>query len=100
MPVPLPYELAQVAKLLERDEPKVLILVGAGVSAGATSSPHATWLGLLKHGVDYLVRTEAYTEKRGKDLTASLEAAFSPFDLRSALQHAELVEQNLTKIGR
>ena len=96
MSLPLPTELVQVSRLLERDEPKVLILVGAGVSAGATSSPHATWLGLLKHGVDYLVRTEAFTEKRGKDLTASLEAAFSPFDLRSALQHAELVEQNLT----
>ena len=96
MSVPLPTELVQVARLLERDEPKVLVLVGAGVSAGATSSPHATWLGLLKHGVDYLVSTEVFTEKRGKDLIASLEAAFSPFDLESALRHAELVEQNLT----
>ena len=96
MPVPLPYELAQVAKLLERDEPKVVILVGAGISAGATSSPHATWLGLLKHGVEYLVRTEVFTDKRGKELIASLEEAFSPFDLKRALQHAELVEQNLT----
>ena len=96
MLLPLPTELVPLSKLLEKDEPKVLVLVGAGVSAGATSSPHATWLGLLKHGVNHLVGTEVFTEKRGKELIASLELAFSPFDLNRALQHAELVEQSLT----
>src|ERR1019366_7074762 len=95
MPAPLRTELLNVSKLLEKDEPRVLVLVGAGVSAGATSLPHATWLGLLKHGVDYLVSTEVFTEKRGQQLVASLEEAFSPFDLNRALQHADVVERNL-----
>ncbi|MGA9622940.1 MAG: SIR2 family protein, partial [Bryobacteraceae bacterium] len=88
-------ELAPVAKLLESDQPKVLALVGAGISAGATSLPHASWLGLLKHGVNYLVNTEFSTAKRGAHLIASLETAFSPFDLAKALDHAEVVERDL-----
>lgn len=92
----LPSELAHGAKLLEKDNPKVLVVVGAGISAGATCAPCATWLGLLKHGVEYLVTTQVFTDKRGRELVASLEAAFSPFDLERVLQHAELVEQNLT----
>ena len=73
----------------------MLVVVGAGISAGATLAPHASWLGLLKHGVEHLVTTEVFTNKRGKELSASLDVAFSPFDLETALQHAELVEQNL-----
>jgi hypothetical protein len=95
MPIPLPSELIPLAKLLEKDEPKVVVVVGTGVSAGATSAPHASWLGLLKHGIEHLVTTEVFTDRRGKELRASLDAAFSPFALKTALQHAELVEQNL-----
>jgi hypothetical protein len=96
MPIPLPTVLEPLAKLLEKDEPKVLVVVGAGISAGATAAPYATWLGLLHHGIEYLVATEAFTDKRGKELKASLDAAFSPFDLKTALHHADLIEQNLT----
>ncbi|MGC9973270.1 MAG: SIR2 family protein, partial [Bryobacteraceae bacterium] len=92
---PLSPELAPAANLLESDQPKVLALVGAGISADATSLPHATWLGLLKHGVNHLVSTEFFPGKRGADLIASLETAFSPFDLVKAIEHAELVERNL-----
>ena len=93
---PLPISLEPLARLFEKDEPKVLVVVDAGVSMGATSASHASWLGLLKHGVDHLVATDSFTDRRGKELTTSLEAAFSPkFDLKTALQHAELVEQNL-----
>ena len=91
----LPKELEPLAKLLEKDEPRVLVVVGTGVSAGATSVPYASWLGLLKHGVQHLVETEVFTAKRGSQLNASLNSAFSPFNLKSALQHAELIEQNL-----
>jgi hypothetical protein len=87
--------LDAVAQLMDRDEPKVLVVVGAGVSAGATSAPQASWPGLLKHGVQHLVDTEVFTAKRGERLKASLDSAFSPFDLAQALQHADVVEQNL-----
>jgi hypothetical protein len=95
MPTHVLTEFAPLARLLEKDEPKVLVVVGAGVSAGATSASHASWLGLLKHGVQHLVATEVFTERHGNQLSASLDAAFSPFDLTSALQHAENVEQTL-----
>jgi hypothetical protein len=91
----LPTELEPLAALLEKDEPKVLVIVGAGISIGATSVPYASWLGLLKHGVQHLVDTDVFTKRRGHELDASLNSAFSPFNLRSALQHADLVEQNL-----
>ncbi len=95
MPTFLPAELEPFARLMEKEEPKALVIVGAGVSIGATSAPQASWLGLLRHGVDHLVATKSFTEEHGRKLKASLEAAFSPFDLASALSHAELVEQNL-----
>jgi tetratricopeptide (TPR) repeat protein len=94
--MPVPDVLKPLVRLLEKDEARVLVVVGAGVSIGATGAPHASWLGLLKHGVDHLVTTKVLTPERGKVLDASLDAAFSPFDLQRALQHAELVEQNLT----
>src|ERR1035438_8883236 len=89
MPIPLPTVLEPLAKLLEKDEPKVLVVVGAGISAGATAAPYATWLGLLHHGIEYLVATEAFTDKRGKEPKASLDAAFSAFDLKTALRSEE-----------
>jgi hypothetical protein len=92
MPMSLPASLEPLARLLEKDQPKVVVVVGAGILMGATSAPHASWLGLLEH----LVATEVFTERRGRELSASPRAAFSPFDLKIALQHAELVEQNLT----
>ncbi|MBV9124320.1 MAG: SIR2 family protein, partial [Planctomycetes bacterium] len=91
----LPTALQPLAKLLEKDEPKVLVVVGAGISMGATSASHASLVGLLKHGLKHLVTTGVFTERWGNELSDSLNAAFSPFDLDKVLQHAELVEQNL-----
>ncbi|MEA2237819.1 MAG: hypothetical protein QOC81_2543 [Thermoanaerobaculia bacterium] len=95
MAATLPRELIPITKLLEKDEPRVLVAVGAGVSIGATGASHASWLGLLKHGVKHLVETEVFTSKQGDRLSETLDSAFSPFDLHAALNHAELVEQNL-----
>ncbi len=94
--MPLATKIEPLAALLEKDAPKVLVVVGAGISVGAASAPHASWLGLLKHGFKHLVTTDVFTKKRGEELIASLDAAFSPFDLKAVLKHAELVEQNLT----
>jgi hypothetical protein len=87
-------DLLPIAKLLDRPRPQVLIVVGTGVAINATGCAHASWLGLLKHGIRHLVQKQ-FRPGWGVELEASLEAAFSPFNLQSALQHANLVEQAL-----
>jgi hypothetical protein len=87
-------ELNQLAKLLDKPRPQVLVVVGTGVAMNATDQPHASWLGLLKHGIRHLVQKQLQPQW-GIELEASLDAAFSPFHLGTALQHAELVEQTL-----
>ena len=93
MPVLSP-DLMPIAKLLDRSRPQVLVFVGTGVAINATGCAHASWLGLLKHGIRHLVQ-KRFRPDWGVELEASLEAAFSPFNLQSALQHANLVEQAL-----
>ena len=88
-------ELKQIAKLLDRPRPQVVVVVGTGIAINATDQPHASWLGLLKHGIRHLVQ-ERFQPRWGIQLEASLDAAFKPFQLQAALQHAELVEQTLT----
>jgi hypothetical protein len=87
-------DLLPIAKLLDRPRPQVLVVVGTGVAINATGCAHASWLGLLKHGIRHLVQKQ-FRPEWGVELEASLEAAFSPFNLQSALQHANLVEQAL-----
>lgn len=87
-------DLKQIAKLLDRSRPQVVVVVGTGVAINATDQPHASWLGLLKHGIRHLVQKQ-FQPQWGVELEASLDAAFSTFHLQSALQHAELVEQAL-----
>ena len=72
-----------------------MVVVGTGIAINATGEPHASWLGLLKHGIRHLVQ-ERFQPQWGIKLEASLDAAFSPFQLQNALQHAELVEQALS----
>lgn len=91
----LPLKMAPLTKLLDKDQPKVLVVVGTGISMGATGTSHASWLGLLEHGIDHLVKTKVFTKSRGETLVKSLRSAFSPFNLKLALQHAENVEINL-----
>lgn len=92
---PVSRDLSRIAKLLDRSRPQVVVVVGTGVAINATGQPHASWLGLLKHGIRYLVQ-EQFQPHWGIELEASLDAAFSPFCLQTALQHAELVEQALS----
>jgi hypothetical protein len=87
-----PTELDSLAALLEKDEPKVLIVVGAGISIGATAEPHASWLGLLRYGIEYLVKTNVFTISQGETLATALNKAFSPFDLEKALNFATTIE--------
>jgi hypothetical protein len=87
-------DLIPIAKLLDRSRPQVVVVVGTGVAINATGCAHASWLGLLKHGIRHLVQTQ-FQPEWGNKLEASLDMAFSPFNLQSALQHANIVEQAL-----
>ncbi len=91
---PLHPKLTEIAKLLDSPHPRLVVVVGAGISLGATGLPHASWTGLLKHGINYLVQGQIQ-KQWGIRLEQSLEESFSPFNLKKTLQHAELVEQAL-----
>lgn len=95
----LPRELLPVAKLLEKGEP-LLVVVGAGVSIGATDAPQASWLGLLKHGVQHLIDTGVYQPTIQVELNGRLDAAFSPFNLEAALEQADGIQQTLLMRGK
>ena len=83
----LPKELEPLARLFEKDEPRVLVVVGAGVSIGATGAKQASWRGLLEHGLDYRAAKQYIPEERRCELYASLKAAFDPFNVNKALRH-------------
>ena len=90
-----PDTLRELAKSFDKQDPQVVVLVGTGVSAGATGAAHASWLGLLKHCIDHLVDTQKVTQVWGTNLKTKLDKAFSPFQLTEVLKFAELVEQSL-----
>ncbi len=85
-----------LCKLFDREQPKVLIVVGSGVSTAATKAPQASWRGLLEHGVDHLERTKRLGTTYCEELRTSLCGAFNPFNLELVLQHAENI-QNILK---
>jgi hypothetical protein len=92
---PFPPELHPIAKLMDKADPPLVIVVGTGVTWGATRQSRASWLGLLNHGVDHLVQMEQLTEKAGKDRLEKLQLAFNPFRLDAALDAAQDIEHNL-----
>jgi NAD-dependent SIR2 family protein deacetylase len=95
----LPFALGSLASLLERNQAKVLLVVGAGVSVGATDKKQASWFGLLNHGIEYLVSSCMFTAEFGATLKEKLVAAFNPFNLQNALQVAGLIQQSLESVG-
>ncbi len=101
MSTPLPDKLEPLAKkLAEKEEPKVVVVVGAGVSYGATGRlPRAKWQGLLEHGIEYLGKN-VFQNAYKKRLKESLDDAFSsdPFKLDAALECAEDIERYLTRL--
>lgn len=94
--VRLPPALAPLAELLDYPRPPVVFVVGTGVSFGATDAPRTTWLGLLRHGINYLVESNRITQAWATRLDVDLAAAFNPFSLEHALRHADLVERDLS----
>jgi hypothetical protein len=100
MPIVVPPDLEPLVLSMQRDARRLVVMIGAGVSVGATSASHASWPGLLNHAVDHLVSTSVLTGGHGQTLRGSLDAAFHPFDLATALKHAEFVELALTTPNR
>jgi len=89
-------KLEPLADQLKKEEPKVVVVVGAGVSIGATSQPQAKWDGLLEHGIEYAVEKNRIPNELGSHLKKHLKEAFSPpLDLNKALKGAQYIKNNL-----
>lgn len=94
MPPPV-SPLNQLKKLFDKFPPQVVIVVGTGIAINATKRKDADWKGLLKNGVEFLVKNELLPPKAAADRLDKIEAAFNPFRLGDALAAAEDVEHNL-----
>lgn len=90
-----PPELRLIAELMKKAEPPLVIVVGTGVTRGATNQPYATWLGLLEHGIEHLVNTKQFTELAREIRLEKVRSAFAPFCLNAALDAANDIERNL-----
>src|SRR4051812_29699559 len=96
----LPPEARTLLALLDRAEPPLLIVVGSGVSWGATAEPRSTWRGLLLHGVDHLERLGLWLPKRAEAERTLIDAAFSEsFVLDEVLRRADSVSESLSSHG-
>lgn len=84
-------ELQPVESLLQQDRPPVLVVVGAGVSIGATRASAASWQGLLLDGLETVVARGIRTPEEiapERDLVR-LSFARSPFPMGEVLRRAE-----------
>ena len=87
---------SEIGKLLNPEKPQVVVLVGAGVSIGATNAPQASWRGLLEDGFRYLEKIKKFTPEYKNELIKDIDQAFNnPFDLNRVLELAENIENNL-----
>jgi hypothetical protein len=91
----LPDSLRPLARELEHDRPRLVVVVGAGVSIGATGRPQASWKGLLAHGLEHLTTSGRFQPGYSDDLLHALDQAFDPFDGERVLELAELIQQTL-----
>ena len=94
--MPLPTELQPLCREFDRERPSVLVIVGAGVSYGATSEPRASWRGLLEHGVENLRSSTAWSDgEANANLTLIRKAFSADFDLDEVLGRAESIAKAL-----
>ena len=82
-------------RAMDAEEPRVVVVVGAGVSIGATGAAHASWKGLLEHGLGFLRDRGDFGQQRCDVFLGRLSAAFSPFDPELALELAENIQHSL-----
>jgi len=96
----LPDVLKPLARLLDQPKPNILIVVGTGISVGATGDPRASWKGLLLNAVN---RIENLGIEKPEVTTANrilIEEAFTgEFNLDEILQRAESIVRRLGGVG-
>ncbi len=97
LPVP---NLEEIRRELESPHPSVLLVVGTGISFGASGDIRATWRGLLEDGIHSLEALGAKKESCDAALIL-LRDAFNatPFDLDEVLQRAQSLTQEFGKLG-
>ncbi|MGA8156293.1 MAG: SIR2 family protein, partial [Rhodoplanes sp.] len=92
----LPHALRSLARLFDEPKPHVLMVVGTGISIGATDDPRASWKGLL---LDAVSRIESLGIAKRELLAANrtlIEDAFTgEFKLAEILQRAESIIEHL-----
>lgn len=92
----LAEELRPLARLFDDPKPSVLIVVGTGISIGATRDPRASWKGLLLDGVNRLGDLGIEGEDVLNAERILIGKAFSgEFDLDEILQRAESITRRL-----
>lgn len=91
----LPDALKLLALEFDHDRPRVVVVVGAGVSSGATGLKQASWKGLLAHGLEFLYTIGRIPEGHRNTMLETLEGMFEPFDREKVLERAELVRLQL-----
>jgi hypothetical protein len=98
--LPLPDMLKPLARLLDDPKPNVLMVIGTGISIGATGNPRSGWKGLL---LDAVKRIESLGIETPDILVADrilIDKAFTgEFDLDEILQRAESIIRRLGGIG-
>ena len=82
-------------RAMDAQEPRVVVVVGAGVSIGATGAAHASWKGLLEHGLGFLRDRGDFGPARCDVFMRRLSEAFSPFDPELALELAENIQHSM-----
>lgn len=103
MTITCPAELLPLSELFEKSPPRVVVLVGTGVSMASTDAPQVSWRGLLKHGVDYLVDNKGIYTDLGEGLKEEIDDSFDkPQEdrLNSVLGVADTVFRLLKVRGR
>jgi hypothetical protein len=89
-------EARSLLTLLDRPEPPVLLVVGSGISFGATGEVRATWRGLLNHGVDYLEAAGVWVPDKANAERYLINESFdAKFDLDEVLRRADSVTNAL-----
>jgi hypothetical protein len=89
-------KLDALRREFERERPRVVVVVGAGVSIGATGDRRAGWKGLLEAGIDKLVERGTWTVHHGQMQLGMLGYSFSPvFDIDELLQRADSITKAL-----
>jgi SIR2-like domain len=93
-------KLGELQRAFELPYPSVLLVIGTGVSYGASGDDRATWKGLLEDGVHQLELCGVNKDSCDAARTLLRDAFRSiPFDLDEVLRRAQSLTNELNKLG-